>query len=137
MITCRKCRKEQNEDQFKARTTGRPTKFCLTCRTRQDNYSDKYHGGQYMNYRRPRNYLLTYGITEEQFLQMSAAREDKCDICGQRSNRRLHVDHCHKTKVVRGLLCLQCNTGLGLFKDDPANLIRASNYLIGSLCDSP
>jgi hypothetical protein len=55
-----------------------------------------------------------------------------CAICkktetGKTSN--LCVDHCHKTGKVRGLLCNNCNKGLGLFKDNPEVLLNASAYL--------
>ena len=39
------------------------------------------------------------------------------------------VDHCHKTGKVRGLLCNNCNTALGLMKDDPVRLQSAIHYL--------
>ena len=50
-----------------------------------------------------------------------------CAIC-QRSVI-LVVDHCHQGLFVRGLLCYRCNTGLGLFKDDPRLLAAALVYL--------
>lgn len=40
-----------------------------------------------------------------------------------------HVDHCHETGAVRGLLCMACNTGIGKLQDDPALLDRAAAYL--------
>ena len=41
-----------------------------------------------------------------------------CDICGMPfGNRRYAIDHCHTTGKIRGLLCSQCNSGLGMFKD--------------------
>ncbi len=53
----------------------------------------------------------------------------ECVICG--SVEDLVVDHCHKTNVVRGMLCNHCNRGLGHFKDDPELLEFARMYLLG------
>lgn len=59
-----------------------------------------------------------------------------CAICKEPQSvllkgelKRLAVDHCHKTKKIRGLLCDNCNKGLGLFKDKPELLNSASEYL--------
>lgn len=56
-----------------------------------------------------------------------------CDLCGKpqstRGQSRLHMDHDHVTGNFRGWLCGECNTGLGKFKDDPALLARAAQYV--------
>lgn len=73
-----------------------------------------------------------YGVTAEQFSALLKRQGGLCAICGQpdRSAKNiLHVDHCHETCVVRGLLCHRCNIGLGHFQDDPALLTRAAEYL--------
>lgn len=53
----------------------------------------------------------------------------ECVICG--STEELVVDHCHKTNIIRGMLCNHCNRGLGHFKDDPELLEFARMYLLG------
>jgi hypothetical protein len=57
-------------------------------------------------------------------------KPEKCECCGSPpGNRSLHLDHCHTTGVFRGWLCVQCNTGLGMFKENPELLARAICYL--------
>jgi len=70
----------------------------------------------------------TYGISVEQYEEMS---KYGCQICGKYNShgRKLHVDHDHKTKHVRGVLCDPCNRGLGTFFDDPILLEAAASYL--------
>jgi 5-methylcytosine-specific restriction endonuclease McrA len=68
-----------------------------------------------------------YGITYEEYEDMLRQQEGKCVICGE--VRLLHVDHCHKTNRVRGLLCSSCNGGLGMFKDNKQTLAKAIEYL--------
>lgn len=71
-----------------------------------------------------------YGISLEQQESRLLAQGGVCAIC-KKPMARLCVDHCHTTGYFRGLLCTPCNTGLGAFKDDVSNLIRAVDYLKG------
>lgn len=73
--------------------------------------------------------LKRYGLTKERFAEMLEQQAGACAICQARFSSEPHVDHCHSTKVVRGLLCGQCNRALGLLKDDPARIRRAAQYL--------
>jgi hypothetical protein len=93
--------------------------------------------GRALNYdsARARDYnrQYAYGITREQFDALLAAQDGKCAICGTsdwpgRSNRP-HVDHCHTTGAVRGILCHFCNIGLGNFRDRLDLLQAAAAYL--------
>ena len=74
-----------------------------------------------------------YGITEEVYDQMLANQVGCCAICRSHDpgKRRAFfcVDHSHATGQVRGLLCAECNTAIGKFKDDPTILREASLYL--------
>lgn len=73
-----------------------------------------------------------YGITADDYARMLEQQEHKCAICGIEqcaSGRNFAVDHCHTTKVIRGLLCSNCNTSLGGFQDDIVLLQSAINYL--------
>jgi hypothetical protein len=75
-----------------------------------------------------------YGLTLEDYEAMRARQNDVCAICKMPSRRRLEVDHCHATGMVRGLLCQACNVGLGRFKDRPALLRAAADYLAAARC---
>lgn len=74
----------------------------------------------------------TFGITPEQFEEMLHRQGRKCAICGgvwQEATRNWTVDHDHKTGKVRGILCQNCNAGIGMLGDDPATLRAALRYL--------
>lgn len=75
--------------------------------------------------------LRQYGLTIEEYDELLVAQGYVCAICGglNPDNRRLAVDHCHKTGQVRGLLCDLCNRGLGLFLDEVTRLRQAAKYL--------
>jgi hypothetical protein len=79
------------------------------------------------------HYSRQYGLTPEDVERMAAAG---CWICGTRNwrgrHKRPHVDHDHKTGRVRGILCSECNTGLGKFRDDADILMKAIGYLRAS-----
>jgi len=70
-----------------------------------------------------------YGITAEQRDQLIAAQDGRCAICQEKPESLLHVDHDHSSGAIRGMLCGRCNTGIGLFKDDPERLAKAIRYL--------
>lgn len=75
-------------------------------------------------------HLITrYKINLEEYNNILAKQDNKCAICKKESNTRLHVDHCHDTLKVRGLLCGNCNRALGLFYDNIDSLEKAIVYL--------
>jgi len=72
------------------------------------------------------------GTTVEQLAAILEEHGPLCDICGQPTrspNRRLSFDHDHRTGKLRGLLCDDCNHGIGKFKDDVALLRKVIAYL--------
>lgn len=79
--------------------------------------------------------LLGYGLSQDAYMSMLKAQGEVCAICKQpeRAERFkfLAVDHDHRTKAVRGLLCHRCNAGLGNFYDRVELLREAANYLDG------
>ncbi|QBP33246.1 endonuclease VII [Gordonia phage BrutonGaster] len=68
-----------------------------------------------------------YGISLAEYKDLLDEQDGKCAIC--HTVAKLHVDHCHVTGKKRGLLCSQCNTAIGLLKEDLNLLSRAAEYL--------
>ncbi len=69
----------------------------------------------------------SYDLSEGDVDALREAQDGKCAIC--RTAPAVHVDHDHVTGKVRGMLCFSCNAALGHFRDDPAVLRRAADYL--------
>lgn len=76
------------------------------------------------------NIKAKYGLTEEDYNLIITDQKDKCLIC-EEELKEPHIDHCHTTGRVRGVLCSRCNTGLGKFKDSVQMLEKAKQYLRG------
>jgi hypothetical protein len=74
-----------------------------------------------------------YNLSLDDYESLYEEQGGSCVICGLRgskvSRQTLFIDHCHKTGLVRGLLCHHCNSGLGYFRDDPLLLKKAQWYL--------
>lgn len=76
--------------------------------------------------------LKKFNLTNEDYNQMFDNQGGNCAICGKHQSefkKSLAVDHCHTTSKVRGLLCNNCNLGLGNFKDEIEFLANAITYL--------
>ncbi|MBD0837972.1 endonuclease VII domain-containing protein [Streptomyces sp. TRM68416] len=70
-----------------------------------------------------------YGLTEAERDEMVASQMGLCVICLKAP--AVHVDHCHETGKVRGVLCFNCNSAIGKLGDDPDAVRRAAAYLEG------
>lgn len=80
------------------------------------------------------NLRRRYGLSMDEYNAILAAQDGLCAICkGPPGARRLAVDHDHETGEVRGLLCPNCNRGIGNFRDDPSLLRAAIEYLSARL----
>jgi hypothetical protein len=78
-----------------------------------------------------------YGITLEEFNALLAKQNSRCAICCLSDNVVWHIDHCHVSGKFRGVLCSQCNKGLGHFKDSLILLLAAVKYLEEETDDNP
>ena len=78
-----------------------------------------------------------YGISEQEYHARLLSQDNCCLICkkefkdGPFGPDSPVVDHCHNKGHVRGILCNECNRGLGYFRDNPEALKRAASYLTG------
>lgn len=82
------------------------------------------------NYKRP---FRAHGITGKEYAAYLEQQGHVCAICkttNPKGRGKWHIDHCHKTGKIRGLLCNLCNLGLGAFRDSPEALVEASKYLL-------
>lgn len=126
MKWCKDCGEIKPLDTFvlsKKSPTGRGS-YCKPCQNARTYESrQRLHGGSREYHLRRR-----YGIGVKAFEAMLVEQDGKCLIC-ERSEPE-HVDHDHETGKVRGILCFNCNQGLGNFRDDIRSLIRAVNYLM-------
>lgn len=89
---------------------------------------------QYMSDRQRKYHLRdNYGITERDYDDMLTNQNGECAICKTDKPtgkwKRFAVDHCHKTGTIRGLLCNECNRGIGLLRDSADLLRLAADYL--------
>ena len=117
--TCTACKEEKNLDQYYKQTKAKDgyRNVCKPCDKVRRNAS-------------------RYGLTPEQYNQMYVDQEGKCYICETHEgelSQVLYIDHCHVSGNVRKLLCHECNTGIGMFKDNPKLLQRALQYVQKSL----
>lgn len=134
MKQCKKCGelKPLTEYSFK-RPTGRKPGYQTRCKLccAQDT-KDWY----IKNEHRKRDLYLkrTYGISELEYEAMLLSQNNSCKICNKEFSTTWGadapvVDHCHAAGHVRGILCNECNRGLGYFRDNPDALYRASVYI--------
>jgi hypothetical protein len=105
----------------------RTNKYCRECHKTACN--KRWHARDWLDRWASRNYK--YGVTKEYLIELYQKQDGKCKICNEvpSTQRGLHVDHCHESGKVRGLLCHGCNVALGSFKDDPNLLNKAIEYI--------
>lgn len=154
---CAKCHKVKDETKFSwcsAKHKYRRSR-CNTCRAvyhrrwskrnpqtivaYRRRYRENRKKQDLASYRRDKrqfHLMKTFGITIEQYDAMLLVQNGVCAICGNPETMRhkgrillLAIDHDHETGKIRGLLCCQCNHGLGSFRDNPKRLEKAAAYL--------
>jgi hypothetical protein len=130
--TCKLCGETKSLDQFydkrrKNGSTGKEAR-CKVCvsKTKAARHDPEKHRAKWLRQK--------FDLTIEEYETMLKNQEGRCAICLSDTfnfshGKRAHVDHCHDTGKVRGLLCGRCNVALGHFKHDPEIIQKAINYL--------
>jgi hypothetical protein len=152
---CNGCKVAKGADNFYRYSKGKLYHRCIPCIAEYNRAQTVKHAEKRRSYDRARgngwdrsgrekwtiseqskydSYLRrTYGITLAQYDMILTNQGGVCAICKKSCNRtstvRLCVDHDHSNGIVRGLLCFQCNVGLGKFGDSAENLKSAIDYL--------
>ena len=132
---CRVCKKHKNliadyylsrKDPTLASSYSYECKECCIKRTVEYNH-------RHRPKRKDQSLQRHYGIGLEEYNKLFEEQNGGCAICGTETPggkwKNFHIDHDHETKKVRGLLCSQCNTALGLIKEDIHTLKSMIQYL--------
>ena len=122
MKTCTCCKVSLPDNKFYKRTykSGR-VGLQPKCKTCDGKLRVKY-------YRKHDTIRRKLNISDEDYQKLMQSHDGTCDVCG-RSITKVCIDHNHLTGKVRGLLCNNCNTALGLVGDNVSTLTKLIQYL--------
>lgn len=134
---CRTCRNRYPMENFYLTTSGvhrrRKCKGCVEDERRQRVERillDPVESAKFKGMKRWGRIKTRYGLTPADFGTLLQEQDSRCAICTVSFEEEdPHIDHCHKTGKIRGLLCSPCNRGIGQLRDDPQILMTAAKYL--------
>lgn len=132
LIKCKRCGEVKNTSEFyvnKCKRSGYNS-GCKECDKKTNRRISATEGSKLR--RRIRDLNREYGLSLDEYNRMFKEQNGCCAICCKpESDCRvaLGVDHDHVTGVIRGLLCKECNTSLGAFKENIEIMLSAINYL--------
>ena len=127
---CPECKKEKSTQEFhKNKRNKDGLSWC--CKICMRTYNKRYEQENAVilsEKRKVRKLAKFYGISMDEYGSMLDTQSNLCSICGTEMSKP-HIDHCHKSGKVRGILCRDCNLVLGFAKDKPDILRKAAEYL--------
>jgi hypothetical protein len=126
---CSRCGRPTKEEDFALRSSPKglvPRLWCKECDVPKVLTGEE---------NRRKQLMRLYGITPDQLNAMLEQQRGLCAICKTDISAKPYVDHDHATGKVRSLLCMNCNAGLGQFKDNQVLLQAAIDYLTRSRLD--
>lgn len=137
MKICASCKVEKPIDNFyKYNRKGKKPSFQSYCIPCNNAIKTKWSAN---NYNRIRVWKIKniYNLSEKDFYKLIDSQNCKCALCDKELERSTlskstHIDHCHDTGIVRGILCSVCNTQLGIYEKLKKNP-KVENYLRNTL----
>ena len=126
------------EDTTPYKTAEYSRKWCERNREKNKEYNRQWRAKGGAKQMRAKELVKKYwpGLTNDEALEEYQAWFDeqngKCAVCNTHQDKlgqTLAVDHCHETMQVRGLLCFNCNIGIGKLGDTYKDLVKAAKYL--------
>lgn len=122
---CKPCEKYLPLDDFYLSKSGGRYHYCKACCRKNEKEN--------------RDYYKRYGISKQNVIEIWDKQNRRCATCyksiifGSDKRNAIHVDHCHKSKIIRGLLCHNCNVSLGLCEDNALTLKSLTIYLYNGI----
>ena len=135
-LKCKACNTTKPSSEFHKDTSSKRgfayyCKLCATSKSRSWHLNNK-DNPKYKEARQDTYFKTKYNLSSEEREKILKDQDNACAICQtplQFEGTLTHTDHCHETGRVRGILCTNCNRGLGHFKDNINNLKNAIFYL--------
>lgn len=133
--------KEERRERYALDTEGERSKGRENYALHREKLNNRTRAYRKANPLKHKGHALKYrhGITLEDYARMYKEQWGMCGICGKpgksmldskvKTQEILYIDHCHRTKKVRGLLCNNCNSAIGLFREDIKAIENSLNYL--------
>lgn len=142
---CNTCHEIKGVTQFRERNkpyANGDTSYhrtCKTCEARKtlSHYYSSRKGNIHRTCAYRYNLKTNYGLSEIEFQEMYKSQDGRCKICDafleniflKVDGKRLAIDHCHTSGKVRGMLCMNCNSGIGLLGDTYKAVQKGADYL--------
>ena len=132
---CSTCKEEKALDFFSKAGRGDALRAdCKQCNANKYKKWKTKNRASYLKSTTNSALKIKYGIDLSDYEKLFKEQNGQCKICGatkpgRKGIKRFAVDHCHATNKIRGLLCMACNTAIGLLKENPNLFDAAKQYL--------
>lgn len=123
--------KELSEYHKNSRAKDGLQSSCKDCRKGINQKWKDNNRESYQRVKRKAHVKAKYGVSLEWIDEQLEQQDNKCTLCDTQlhKGKNIAIDHCHKTGIVRGIICRPCNSAMGMFNDNPALIERAIEYL--------